>query len=61
MASTDVPLNEIHEERLLPLIAARAAENLYIDYKSETYGRNDDYRREFLADVSHQKETWSSE
>src|SRR5882762_2903052 len=52
MALTDIPLDKIHEERLLGLIAAQAAEGLYIDYKSETYGGNDDQRREFLADVS---------
>jgi hypothetical protein len=52
MALTDIPLDEIQEERLLRLIATQAAESLYIDYKSDTYGGNDDQRREFLADVS---------
>ena len=47
MALSDIPLGQ-----MLSLIAAQAAESLYIDYKSETYGGNDDQRREFLADVS---------
>jgi hypothetical protein len=33
MALTDIPLDEIQEERLLRLIATQAAESLYIDHR----------------------------
>jgi hypothetical protein len=52
MALTNIPLGEIAEGHLQRLIAAQAAESLHVEYKRETYGTNDDQRREFLADVS---------
>jgi len=52
MALTNIPLGEIAEDHLERLIAAQAAESLHVEYKRETYGTNDDQRREFLADVS---------
>lgn len=52
MALTNIPLGEITEGHLRRLIAAQAAESLHVEYKRETYGTNDDQRREFLADVS---------
>ena len=47
-----IPLEDISENHLQELIAAQTAETLYIEYKRETYGGNDDQRREFLADIS---------
>jgi predicted HTH transcriptional regulator len=52
MALTSIPLGEITEGDLQRLIAAQAAESLHVEYKRETYGTNDDQRREFLADAS---------
>jgi hypothetical protein len=52
MALTNIPLGEITEDHFQRLIAAQAAESLQVEYKRETYGTNDDQRREFLADVS---------
>ncbi len=52
MALTHIPLERIGEGDLQRLIVAQAAETLYIDYKRETYGTNDDARAEFLADIS---------
>ena len=52
MALTNIALDEITEDHLQRLIAAQAAESLHVEYKRETYGTNDDQRREFLADVS---------
>jgi predicted HTH transcriptional regulator len=52
MALTNIPLSEITEGHLQRLIAAQASESLNVEYKRETYGTNDDQRREFLADVS---------
>jgi hypothetical protein len=52
MALTDVPLQEIREEHLARLISTQADESLYLEYKRETYGANDEQRKEFLADVS---------
>lgn len=45
-------LADITEDHLRALIETGARESLYIEYKRETYGRNDDARKEFLADVS---------
>ena len=52
MTLSDIPLQDIQEKHLLRLISAQAAESLHVEYKRETYGGNDDQRREFLADVS---------
>jgi hypothetical protein len=52
MALIDIPFGEIAEQHLQRLIAAQAAESLHVEYKRETYGTNDDQRREFLADAS---------
>jgi hypothetical protein len=52
MGLTNIPLGEITEGHLQRLIAAQAGESLHVEYKRETYGSNDDQRREFLADVS---------
>ena len=52
MALLHIPLNQIDEQQILELIAARAPETNIIEYKRETYGNGlrDDF--EFLADVS---------
>jgi predicted HTH transcriptional regulator len=52
MALTNIPIEEITEDHFQRLIAAQAAESLHVEHKRETYGTNDDQRREFLADVS---------
>jgi hypothetical protein len=52
MALTNVSLADVAESHLQRLIAAQAAESLHVEYKRETYGTNDDQRRELLADVS---------
>lgn len=52
MALTDISLGDLAEDHFQRLIAAQAAESLHVEYKRETYGTNDDQRREFLADVS---------
>lgn len=52
MALTHIPLDTITEDHLSRLIATGAAESHHIEYKRETYGGNDDARREFLADIS---------
>ena len=52
MALLDIPLDQITEADLQRLIAAGAAESLYIDYKQQTYGNSENDHVEFLADVS---------
>lgn len=52
MALMHTPLDQVTEAHLKALIDAKAAESLHIEYKRETYGGNDESRREFLADVS---------
>ena len=52
MALTHIPLDQITEAHLKALIEAGAPETLHIEYKRETYGSNDESRREFLADLS---------
>src|SRR5690348_14919477 len=52
MALMHIPLDQIAEAHLKALIEAGAPETLHIEYKRETYGGNDESRREFLADVS---------
>lgn len=52
MALTHIPLIEINEGHLRRLIETQATESLRIDYKRDSYGNNDDQRREYLADVS---------
>ena len=52
MALLHIPLNQVEEQHILDLIAARAPETNIIEYKRETYGNalRDDL--EFLADIS---------
>jgi hypothetical protein len=52
MALTNIPLSEVTHAHLDRLIATEAAESLHIEYKSQTYGGNDEQRKEFLADIS---------
>jgi hypothetical protein len=52
MALLDIPLNRITEADVRRLIAAGAAESLYIDYKQATYGGKEADHAELLADVS---------
>jgi hypothetical protein len=52
MALLDIPLDRITEADLRRLIAAGAAESLYIDYKRATYGGKEVDHAELLADVS---------
>jgi hypothetical protein len=52
MALLDVPLDQIIEADLQRLIAAGAAESLYIDYKQQTYANGENDHVEFLADIS---------
>ncbi|GAA4481154.1 RNA-binding domain-containing protein [Gluconacetobacter asukensis] len=48
----DVPFENIREENIIFLIENSTTEDLYIEFKSETYGTNDEAKRELLADVS---------
>ncbi|OGA37533.1 MAG: hypothetical protein A3G80_01650 [Betaproteobacteria bacterium RIFCSPLOWO2_12_FULL_62_13b] len=52
MALRHIGFDQIDEACLQRLIATGAAEARDIEYKSATYGGNDDARAEFLADVS---------
>lgn len=52
MALFDTPLEKVTEVDLQRLIAAGAAESLYIDYKQATYGGKEADHAELLADVS---------
>jgi hypothetical protein len=52
MALLDIPLDRISEADLRRLIAAGAAESLYVDYKQATYGGKEADHAELLADVS---------
>ena len=53
MALLDIPLDRITEADVRRLMAAGAAESLYIDYKQATYGGKEaDDHAELLADVS---------
>lgn len=52
MALLDIPLDQISETDLKRLIAAGAAELLYVDYKQQTYGNGESDHVEFLADIS---------
>jgi hypothetical protein len=52
MALLDIPLDRITEADLRRLIAAGAAESLYVDYKQATYGGKEADHAELLADVS---------
>jgi hypothetical protein len=52
MALTNISLSEITEVHLQGLIAAEAAESLYIEYKLKSYGGTDEQRKELLADIS---------
>lgn len=52
MALTHVALDALNEGHLSGLLIAKATESLHIEYKRDTYGSNDDARREFLADIS---------
>lgn len=52
MALLDIPLDRITEADLQRLIAAGAAESLYVDYKQATYGGKEADHAELLADVS---------
>ncbi len=51
MALLHLPLDKITEQHLRDLIETGARESLYIDYKRETYARDDAARKEFLADI----------
>src|SRR5262249_284590 len=44
-------LREVTENDLREIIAAGLEEHLFLDYKAEPYGGNDDGRRELLQDV----------
>lgn len=50
--SLDKPVDAITEDDLQQLIINKVSEKKTIDYKSELPGKNDDARKEFLADVS---------
>jgi predicted HTH transcriptional regulator len=52
MALTHIPIEQITEAHLMALIEGKASETLHIEYKRQSYGTNDEARREFLADVS---------
>ena len=51
MALSYIPLDAITEQHLRDLIQTGARESLYIDYKSQTYDKNEAARKEFLADI----------
>lgn len=52
MALRHISFDQVDEACLQRLIETGAAESRGIEYKSATYGGNDDARAEFLADVS---------
>lgn len=52
MALLHIGFDQINESQLQRLIEGGAAESREIEYKCKTYGKNDDARAEFLADVS---------
>lgn len=52
MSLIDIPLDRIDQDDLRRLIATKAAESVYIDYKAATYGPTGEQHREFLADLS---------
>lgn len=52
MALLHIPLNQISEQHILELIAARVPETNIIEYKRATYGNSLRDDLEFLADVS---------
>lgn len=52
MALLHIGFDQINEGHLQHLIAIGAAESREIDYKRQTYGKNDEAKTEFLADVS---------
>lgn len=52
MALNHVVLDTMNEGHLFGHITAKAAESLHIEYKRDTYGGDDNARREFLADIS---------
>jgi hypothetical protein len=52
MALFHIPLDQITEQNVLDLIAAKAAETNVIEYKRDTYGNAQKDYSEFLADVS---------
>ena len=47
-----INLSDLDEAALLALIEAGVPESVTLEYKRETYGRNDDAKRELLKDVS---------
>jgi len=60
MALLDIPLDSITEADVRRLIAAGAAESLYIDYKQATYGGKEADHAELLADVRKMvDESWT--
>jgi len=52
MALLHIPLEQITESHLAQLIASRANESRYIDYKQSTYGGRDADHAEFRADIT---------
>jgi hypothetical protein len=52
MSLLDLPLDKITAADLDSLISTGVSESPVIDYKRDTYGKTDDEKREFLADVS---------
>jgi hypothetical protein len=51
MSLRDIPLDKISEEDINALILTGVPESPLIDYKRDTYGKKDDDKREFLADI----------
>ncbi len=51
MALLHIPLDNITEANLQALIGNGARESLYIEYKRETYGRDDAAKKEFRKDI----------
>ncbi|MFH0344211.1 MAG: helix-turn-helix domain-containing protein [Chromatiales bacterium] len=52
MALLHLGFDKIDEGHLQRLIEIGAAESREIEYKRQTYGKNDDAKTEFLADIS---------
>jgi hypothetical protein len=52
MSLIDISLDHIGPDHLQRLIATKAVESVYIDYKAATYGQTGEQHREFLADIS---------
>ncbi len=52
MTIDGIPFDSIDDTHLRSLIENGVAESITLDYKKDTYGRREDEKREFVADIS---------